>query len=387
MLHLANTVSDVIREGYLAVPNALIHASLSNTDMAVYGGLFYTVTAGALISFLALGAANLYLLVPDRRKRLSVICIVSLGFLIFSINRNGFLALETASLILTPGLIFLMTVVFFSHDKPVFSLKKALLHGMPPVILAFILLFFVQGTNSQIFSDFRDTFLMSNPVGMKINDFYYKYTLAPAEVFKSLDQKLIKTCVLTLDPASDSNRQPIENLLLARDYLVLDTCKDPDLTISTEGDTLVMRHHGHVIVKNHLTDFLARSNDILTEFSKKTDQYQGYRHFIGIALITGLPLLMYILMHGIFFGIIRPFLAGPRAAVAASFLCPLVGLIGFTVLYASSSDPVTPSNIRQHIASPSLTQRVEALKYISDHNVPIGEYPACLSSMGSTSVV
>ena len=49
-----------------------------------------------------------------------------------------------------------------------------------------------------VFVSIRDQLLMSNPLGRKINNFYYQYTLFPAETFKSLDQKLLKSCHLSI---------------------------------------------------------------------------------------------------------------------------------------------------------------------------------------------
>jgi hypothetical protein len=77
-----------------------------------------------------------------------------------------------------------------------------MVHTIPVIVLA---LLWTSQIDSRFFVDFRDVLLLSNPVGTKINDFYYDYTLFPAEVFKSLEQKLLKTCSLQnlkMDPCS-----------------------------------------------------------------------------------------------------------------------------------------------------------------------------------------
>jgi hypothetical protein len=365
MLHLAGAVMDVIRGGYLiTVPNALLHAGLYKTSLAVYGGLFFTLTIGALVSTVSLGAAFLLLLFPERLKILLALFGAFLLFVMISVNQNGFLPLESLSLILAPILVCGSVYLFFRKDVPVFSLKPVLIHGMPPVMLAFILVFFVLNGKGDLFSDFRDAFLLSNPVGMKINDFYYRYTMAPAEVFKSQAQKLLKTCVFEPGAEAEKIRETIEPRFLAKDYAVLDSCTDPDLLVRCTGDSLAFIRKDRVIVKKSVIEFMANSSDVLKEFSKKTDRYAGYRPLIKTALQTGLPLLMYILIHAVFFFLSRLFMPGHKAVMAASFAVPLIGLVSFTILYASSSEPVTGSNLSDHLSSSSLTQRVAGLKYI-----------------------
>ncbi len=68
---------------------------------------------------------------------------------------------------------------------------QKLVHLIPIPLLA--LLWFTQ-FDSAMFLDLRDNLLLSNLLGRKFSDFYYNYTLYPAEAFKSLDQKMIKTC-------------------------------------------------------------------------------------------------------------------------------------------------------------------------------------------------
>ena len=54
--------------------------------------------------------------------------------------------------------------------------------------------------NGDLYINIRDNLLLSNAPGIHVNDFYYQYTLYPAEVFRNLNQKLIKTYHLSEMP-------------------------------------------------------------------------------------------------------------------------------------------------------------------------------------------
>jgi hypothetical protein len=311
---------------------------------------------------------------------------VFLIYLVAKINENGFLPVETLSLVITALLVFVLTVLSLKKEPIAFSLKKFLVHGMPPVILAFILLFFARGTDSRIFSDFRDVFLMSNRVGMTINDFYYRYTLAPAEVFKSMDLKEIKTCVIKSDDPGDPAVGMMTPFLLQRDYLVLETCADPDLLVSVTPKTVSLIHHGRVIVEKQTAEFLSNVPNVLTEYSKRTDVYSGYRNFIALSLITGLPLLMYLMIHGLILALARLFMK-QSAPVAASFIVPLIGLVSFTALYILAASPVSRSNLRDHLTSASPMNRVEGLKFMAEHRINPSEYPDSRRALESPHVL
>ena len=62
---------------------------------------------------------------------------------------------------------------------------------------------------------------MSNPPDRDVSSFYYRYTLYPAEVFKSLDQRLIRTMAW---PGADADPHPgLRRELIRNDYLPVET--------------------------------------------------------------------------------------------------------------------------------------------------------------------
>ena len=105
-------------------------------------------------------------------------------------NSNGFSIAATAYVVLIPLAIFTAAP----------RLQKT---GMPPRKVAAIhlvgLVLLLTGVGARhadtaIFSGIRDHLLLSNAVGISVNNFYYRYTLYAAQAFKSLDQDLLRTC-------------------------------------------------------------------------------------------------------------------------------------------------------------------------------------------------
>ena len=384
---LVETMTAAINQGYLAVPGPKILPLLDTMKSSLAGGLFFTLTVGAFVCLLSLAAACIYLALPRMRRELGIVFFLVLSAALVTINLEDFLVFETAAMVAASATTFFVCCFFFKNHSPALSLKHLAIHGIFPLILAVLLFVLPQNKDSRIFSDFRDTFLMSNPLGMTINDFYYTHTLSPAEVFKSLDQKQIKSCHLVLDGVNEMHRPQIEQALLSRDFLILDSVKNPDLVVRAQDQNLLFYRDGKEISTMRLIDFMASPSDLIKNYSKATDSYAPYRKIVGLSLISGLPLLMYILMHGLFFAGLSLAVKGPKAPLAASVCCFAVGLACFFLLYTSTKEPVEGSNIRTLLSSPSLNQRVSALQFLAEHNLDLTFYPAALKSMESPSVL
>jgi len=372
--------------GYLAVPNALVGDRLHSLGMALAGGLFFTLSVGALVCLVSLGATCLYPVLSLGRKTKTIVFLCVPFLVILLVNQDGFLWLETLALVLIPVLIYFLYRFLFKGDLPVFSLKKVGFHALFPVILALVLLVFPKGTDNRIFSDFRDTFLMSNPFGMGINDFYYTYTLSPAEVFKSLDQKLIKKGAIELKSTQNHLRQRIEHELLAADYLILDHDENPDLTIRCEKDQLFFFHAKRLIHETRVHDFFNDPRSAFNAFSMGTDTYNGYRKLTGMALITGLPLLVYLSLHGFFFIIGCMFMGPSLSARMASGLCLALGLSAFVFMASLNPKSMDPATISADLCSDSPALRTNALHLIFDKKLDITQYPQSKAAMASTFV-
>jgi hypothetical protein len=384
-LSLVRTMNEIIKEGYLAVPNSKILPGLETMNAAFAGGLFFTLTAGVLVCLAALGSALITLALPHGYKKYfrAFLGLVLLA-LAARMNLKGFLPIETMSMVLSPLLVYIVCV--FSHRGGPLSIpRSAGFHAAPLLILAIVLTNMPRAKDSDLFSDFRDAFLMTNPLGMVINDFYYNHTLSPAEVFKSADQKQIRTCRLIVGLNDELQKPALSSLLLSKDYLPVDSVENPDLVLRlTEGQLSFFKGERSIMTVR-LIDFFADPSDLLKNYSIRTDRYMFYRTLTGKALVTGFPLFMYLLMHAFFYRLCSLAVKKARPATAASTICFCIGILGFVFLFARSSGSVTPSNLRDVLRSPDLSRRVAGLKYISEYSLDPVLYPSVYSSMESAS--
>ncbi len=138
---------------------------------------------------------------------------------------------------------------------------------LPAAILAGM---WLSQMDAHMMIDFRDGLLLSNSLGRDINDFYYRYTLYPAEVFKSMNQKLIKTVGFDagVEPALQAE---IEKRLVNFDYLKMRHPDFCDLWIRQAGDLLVLEHDSRSVVQTPVQTFFQKTSRIIAEFSEKTD--------------------------------------------------------------------------------------------------------------------
>jgi len=226
-LDLYRNLSLIKAAGYLTIPSQHTMPSLQNFAPAFLGGLFFTLSVGAGLSLLSLGAAWLWHRVFSRNRY--ILIFFSLFWLcsLVVLNNRGFTVGATCYFLVIPPVTFLATLRWMVPRPVKREWGHGMVHSIPVVVLA---LLWASQIDSSFFVDFRDICLLSNPVGIKINDFYYDYTLYPAEVFKSLDQKLLKTCTVQ-DLKNESLHARVEMELLDQDYLPVKTDDTVDLKV------------------------------------------------------------------------------------------------------------------------------------------------------------
>jgi len=295
-------------------------------------------------------------------------------------------------------------------DSP--PVYKSLLLLVPIFILA---LLWATQTNSGFFLNLRDKLLLSNAVGTKISDCYYEYAYYPAEVFKSLDQKLLKSCSI-----GSIQRKPIEQALertlIAYDYLPVDGTRHvADLVVREDNDRLLFQHDGKTIVQTNLHDFLASPGRLLVEFSQKTDICSPFRSFTLFSLLVSLPLVLYAICFSVFYLVLslvllaisylprHPSAPSPQPPVAsgaaegglpyppiwgrgkservprisawsASFLCLILGTALF--FYVQEGVNVSSVELARALTSDHWETRVSALNLIEQNKLDIGDFEA-----------
>jgi hypothetical protein len=369
-LDLYRSLSAIQASGYLTIPNQGTMTSLQDFAPAFLGGLFFTFSVGAGLSLLSLAAAWVWHRLFSRsRSVLIVLLLLWLGSLVV-LNIRGFSFGATCYFLAIPPVVFLAALRWMVPPPVQKMWVPGMVHTIPVVVLA---LLWTSQIDSNFFVDFRDVLLLSNPVGTKINDFYYDYTLFPAEVFKSLDQKILKTCSLqNLEKGPLLAR--VERELLKYDYLVVGTDDSVDLEVVQDGEMLVLKNGKRKILQTTPADFFSHPGTVLHEFSAKSDKQGLFRLLTFYSLLIGLPLTLYVILHTLVRLLCCFFLPGRTSSLIASILCLIIGLsILIPFQYMRGTD-IELKDIPQALASESWQERIAALRIIEQKGLEISSF-------------
>jgi hypothetical protein len=368
--------------GYLIVPNSLILPSLTAWKPAVLGGLFFTLSLGVFLTLLSLAAAWFQHRVLQARRGPLLFYFVAWLALLFALNIRGLSLMSTLYALVIPPLIFSVASHWLFRKSPGGLNRLTLFHILSPLLLALLWSTQLEGS---FFGDVRDYLLLSHSAGTKINDFYYRYTLYPAEAFKSLDQKLIKAVFLE-NLQSEPVAQALERELLAHDYLTVSEEKSAEIVITGTERELHLQKGGVTICSAKLSLLLPSPAPWLADFSARTDHHRFLREFTFFSLLVGFPLFLYILLYGLVLLLLRPLLSSRMSSVMAALFCLLSGILLFVVFFFWRGAVCDEGHIAQALQSPESGLRVAALKLIDGKGLEIARYPAYRKLLNSPSV-
>jgi hypothetical protein len=369
---LFEAVIQVKQAGYLAIPNALVAPSLKALRPAFLGGVFFTLSLGAGLSVCAAILAWVW----DRilaRRRARLPAIIGLWFvLVAAINSQGFSAIVTVYFLIVPFVVFVATLKWIPQEKGESKWAQRVVPVVPIVLLTVI---WTAHADRFLFMDIRDFLLLSNGIGQKVDNFYYRYTLYPAQVFKTLQQKTLKTCRVTTHTQTTDERQ-LRRVLIDNDYLPVGKTSPVDLDIVVSEDMLALRHAGHTVVQTTLQAFLARPGQALRDFSAQTDRHGPFRQATIISLVLGFPVLLYLVVFSLFQFALGFLLSQTRSFVIAACLCFFVGLALLAPLVLGRSKEVPAGQVSEALNANRWQTRVSGLRTVVDEKLEIGRYPA-----------
>jgi hypothetical protein len=215
-----------------------------------------------------------------------------------------------------------------------------------------------------MFTNIRDHLLLGNRVGQSVSGAYYRYTLFPAEAFKSLAQKQIRTMVFrdSVDPAS---RKRLEQRLRRHDYLPIAAGFPADLTIGLDADTnhLSLDDGDHAIIKVSEQQLLGDTATVLADYSRKLDRNRVFRSLTMICLIVGFPLILFTFGFSVMGSLPNLFLTVKLSDMIAALLCVLVGISLLWPVYLGHSAPLLPDDDpADRLSTVSTTTRIAVLR-------------------------
>lgn len=370
-LDLYYTLTTVASAGYLAIPNNHVMGMLPEFSPAFWGGLFFTFTLGAGISLGAMAAAWIWVRLFLRKRSILVFFGFVWAGLLFLVNSSGFSLMPTLYFLLIAPVVFALTAKRESMPDSQSDRIRRWVHLIPIPLLA--LLWFTQFDNT-MFLDLRDNLLLSNNHGKKFSNFYYNYTLYPAEAFKTLNQKTIKTGKISITQAGSMN-QRIGRRLIAHDYLPVSDATDVDLTILQNDDYLIFQTDRGPAFQIPIDQFFDDSRKVLQRFSVEADRHAIFRQFTFLSLLIGFPVSLYMIIHAVFYYLGYFFIGRSHSALTASLLCLLIGMIVLIYFQFNRSPRIQIQDIAGALKSVQWQTRVAALKLIDQKKLDIAKYP------------
>ncbi len=381
-LDLYATLETLTAAGYLTVPNQQIAEGLKTIGPALGGGLFFTLSLGAGLSIIAFLCAHIWNFPLRRNKLFLAALLLPWVASLAAINWRGFSLLPSSYFLLIPPLVFIGALKRLPRE-PVSGRWLIRIIGVSPLIL--LALLWGSEFDHQVFLKVRDHLLLTNPVGEKINNFYYRYTLYPAEAFKSSGQKTLKTSDLS-GVQDKAVRRRLENILRRYDYLTVPGNNAVDLKIEPVDELLAFKNNGRIIMKISLKSFQADPWPVLKQFSGETDRHSFFRRAVFYSLLLGLPVMLYL----VFFTLLRfaagLFLSETSGAAVAAIICLAAGFALWAPL--PQGDPVVTEekDVLQALISEQWPERVAALRLITAKKLDIHNYPVYKKMLASPHV-
>lgn len=370
-IHLYENAVILHNAGYLEIPTLDLLQKLKSSGPAIFGGLFFTLTVGAGLTLATIGAIWIWHFLSMRSRHILALWLIVWAGALFLLNIEGLNLFASLHFLMVPAAVALA----YLHALAANDRRKGFVNRLLPLYpLAFLAVIWGSQADSRLFVDIRDYLLLSNPAGRAFNRYYYRYTLYPAEAFKSLDQKLQRTTRLE-GPFVAGLRDRLASVLTQHDYLVVKTTERVDLLIRTTGKDLAWFDNGEEILRISPAGFLADPSAVLREFSGKTDRGAFFRTFTFFCILFAFPIILYIGFYGglrLLAGLcMQPF----PATLFAGCVCFIAGTALLVPVYLGSHRSVSADNLATALNSADWRDRVAALKLIEKAQMEITANP------------
>lgn len=367
-LHLYHQIQTLIAAGWFPVPNGPVISSLKDFATAGWGGLFYTLSAGAALTLATWASIRLgKQFYPASRTFNVCLAVIWLG-LVAVVNIQGPTLFATLFAFGVPLVTALAVLRGTSGTK---QQTSRWMWCIPAAVLIGLTAMWSTQMNRDLFTVIRDHVLLSNPVGRSVNDFYYRYTLYAAEAFKSFQQKTIRTCTLKEIQDPRLGRQ-LESTLARWDIMAVTDSEAVDMVIRQDGPDLQLIPAGGKAVRVKANDFLKNTGDNLQSFSEAGDRQKIFRRLIFAGVLIGFPVLLYMLVYGLIRFFVGLAVNGPAATWLTSGICLLIGVLLFVPMLSGRNRNLSTDQLPQALRSDNWNQRVAALRQTERQRIDIG---------------
>jgi hypothetical protein len=370
-LALYQKMSWIAQAGYLTVPGPSILPSLKTVFPAIYGGLFFTLSIGIGISLLSLVCTWLVKHTVSNRIPLTILFSILWLASLIALNWHGLVLIPSSYILLIPVAVSFIYWKLGPERLDRYDYLKLIVH-----ILVIFLLAGVWWTqkNDALFVNIRDQLLLSNKPGISFNDFYYRYTLYPAEAFRGLNQMLLKTYHLSITN-SKLDRNRLIRKLERYNYLQIDDNEAlTDIKISVDSNRIRLTGNHQKSIEWDVSDFLKHTRKRLTEVSELNDVYLHFRKATSLGLLFGFPLMLYWLLDAFLLAVFSLFLNRNLSSIAGALGCGAIGIGLLLIMPPANQGPIENERLANMLASQDTRTITAALIHIETHKTDLRQF-------------
>jgi len=325
------------KAGYVAVPGTVLRPQITSWKTYAAGGLFFSLSVGLCYAFL--WGVLFWVLAPWPKVRIFLVMVIVFIVLFLYILSSGFRGMW-------PFGLFLIAVPFLIHhlcSRGRFHkcIRHRPAYAMPYVTgllgtVAVVYMLLNPTLTGRDFIRLRDGVFGRSAFGRGVVDFYYRYTLYPARVIKTFDQKLQRVLRIDREGFTEKELKRIEGILAWRDIFIgEDAPSDARIRKNASTGTLcISSRNPRVLIEKDLHEFIKDPDTLLAEYNEDADRAFLLRRAVRWSLFQIWPAMGIFLVYTILvFLISLPFSnpAPTRDAIAA-FLLFLLLLIGLRAL-------------------------------------------------------
>ncbi|MDY6906334.1 MAG: hypothetical protein SWH61_16810 [Thermodesulfobacteriota bacterium] len=359
--------------GYSPLPGTGIDPSLQSLEAAWSGAVFFTLSIGAGITLLTFGVILLTQSVPSVARRwVTWLFVVIWGGVLVWVNIGGICPGLSAMLLLIPPVVMLTAV----HGAPQrfggspLPWRRAIHTGL----IGLLLLLWLPRINGDVFVNIKDNLLLTSRPGIKAVDLYYRYTLYPAEVFKSLAQKQIRAHAVTgADAASIQSR--INQALAGVNSFPVSDWRYADMVIQTMDDKLLaLKDGGAMVQKVSQSQLLTDPWQMVRQFSTHTDNKANFRKATIVSLLGVAPLVLYLATFALFCVVPGLFFPIRVSSVLVPVLCCSFWSAAIVYLDTPMTADLNRETVAKAMASGPRKEKIAALRYIHHNGLEIADF-------------
>lgn len=371
--------------GWLAIPAGPAAEKLYLWGSAFWGGLFFTLSLGIGLSLATWGLLCLWQRFFANNIKLLLIPLALWATLLVWVNSAGIVLYPTLFVLCTP---MATALTAWRQGAPLAAQDTDKLWYIPLLTLLVLGGLWTAHfkLNQQLFISIRDHLLLSNPIGRKVNDFYYRNTLYAAQSFKSFSQKTLRTATITNSPSEGTTRRLI-NTLASYDILVTPVYTEPDLKINFINSMLTLTVPPAYTIHVEQLRFWSDLKKSLGQLASVSDRYASFRYITYYGLLFGFPILLYTLLDGAVRRLGGLFIKGRALVWTRAATCFTLGILLFVPMLAGSPVKITQKDLSAALATKDWPTRVAALRFIEQNKINIAAYPHYQSLLTSPRVV